>query len=68
MGSNRCRKIQLLSIAHPIVGIKISGTKGALRDGTHLRPSGEEKAKLGLIFVFCKLWVEKPSFVLCKEQ
>ena len=31
-------------------------------------PSGEEKAKLGLTFVLCKLWVEKPSFVLCKEQ
>ena len=30
-------------------------------------PSGEEKARLGLIFVFCKFWVEEPSFVLCKE-
>ena len=30
-------------------------------------PSGEERTRLGLIFVLCKLWVEKPSFVLCKE-
>ena len=31
-------------------------------------PSGKEKTKLGLTFVLCKFWVEKPSFVLCKEQ
>ena len=37
MGSNPCRKIQLLGIAHPVVGIKISGTEGAPGDGKHLR-------------------------------
>ena len=37
MGSNPCRKIQLLGIAHPIVGITILGTEGAPRDGTHPR-------------------------------
>ena len=38
MGSNPCRKIELLGIAHPVVGITISGTKGIPGDGTHLRP------------------------------
>ena len=37
MGSNPCRKTQLLGIAHPIMGITISGTEGALGDETHLR-------------------------------
>ena len=37
MGSNPCRKIQLLGVAHPVVGITISGTKGALGNGTHPR-------------------------------
>ena len=38
MGSNPSRKIQLLGIAHPIVGVTISGTEGLPRDGIHLRP------------------------------
>ena len=38
MGSNPHRKIQLLGIAHPVVGITISGTEGLPGDGTHLRP------------------------------
>ena len=33
-----------------------------------LGPNGKEMAKLGLIFVLCKFCVEKPSFVMCKEQ
>ena len=37
MGSNLGRKIQLLGITHPVVGITISGTEGALGDGTHPR-------------------------------
>ena len=37
MGSNPRRKIQLLGIAHLVMGITISGTEGALRDGTHPR-------------------------------
>ena len=68
MGSNPCRKIQLLGIAHPVVGITVSGTEGAPGDGTLRGSSGEEKAKLGLTFILCKFWVEKPNFVLCKEQ
>ena len=38
VGSNPCRKIQLLGIAHPVVGITISGTEGTPGDGTHPRP------------------------------
>ena len=38
MGSNSCRIIQLLGIAHPVVGITISGTEGTPGDGMHLRP------------------------------
>ena len=38
MGSNPRRKIQLLGIAHPVVGITISGTEGLPGDGTHPRP------------------------------
>ena len=37
VGSNPCKKIQLLGIAHPVVGIKILGIKGAPGDGTHPR-------------------------------
>ena len=35
MGSNSCRIILLLGIAHPIEGKIISGTEGSPRDGTH---------------------------------
>ena len=38
MGSNQCRKIQLLGIAHPVVGITISGIEGLPGDGMHSRP------------------------------
>ena len=37
MGSNPCRKIPLLGVAHPVEGKTISGTEGAPGDGTHPR-------------------------------
>ena len=37
-GSSSCRKIQLLGIAHPILGISISGAGGMTGDKTHPRP------------------------------
>ena len=46
VGSNPCRRIQLPVIAHPIVGINISGTEGAPRDGTHLRHSRRRNGKI----------------------
>ena len=38
MGSNPCRKIQLLGIAHPIVGITISSVRGTIGDEAHPGP------------------------------
>ena len=35
MRSNPCRKIQLLGIAHPVVGITISGVEGKTGDEAH---------------------------------
>ena len=36
MGSNSCKIIQLLGIAHPVKGkLIILGTKGSPGDGTH---------------------------------
>ena len=37
MGSNSCRIIPLLGIAHPIEGKIISGIEGSLGFGTHLK-------------------------------
>ena len=38
MGSNSCRIIPLLGIAHPVEEKIISGTEGSLGDGTYSRP------------------------------
>ena len=38
MGSNPCRKIQLLGISYLVVGKQVSGTGGASGDEAHLRP------------------------------
>ena len=38
MGSNPCRKIQLLGIAHPFVGITIVGARGITGDEAHPGP------------------------------
>ena len=37
MGSNPCRKIPLLGIAHSVEGKIISGTEGSPGDGTRSR-------------------------------
>ena len=37
MGSNPCRIIPLLGIAHPVEGKFVSGTEGSFGDGTHPR-------------------------------
>ena len=38
MGSNPCRIIPLLGIAHPVEGKTISGIEDTPGDGTHPRP------------------------------
>ena len=67
MGSNPCRKIQLLGIAHPFVGKSFQVLE--VRKGTKLIRdlSGGGKAKFGFVLYFVKIWVENPDFVLCKE-
>ena len=55
MGSNLCRKIQLLGISHPVVGITISGIGGTTGDEAHPQdPSCERKGSIWPCFVFCK--------------
>ena len=58
MESNSCRKIQLLGIAHPVVGkqfpvLEVYRATKLIRD-----LSGEGKARFGLVFVLCKFWVK----------
>ena len=54
MGSNPYRKIKLLAIAHPIMGITIQVLKVHLGMGCIRGLRGEEMDRFGLIFVFCK--------------
>ena len=60
MGSNPCRIIPLLGIAHPVEGKTISGTEEAPDDGMHLSLRGEEMAICGLIMYFVKIWAKDP--------
>ena len=64
MGSNPCREIQLLGIAHSVVGktFQVPEVRRATKFIRGLR--GGVKARLGLIFVSCKSWVENP-FLYC---
>ena len=57
MGSNPCRIIPLLGIAHPVEGKIISGTEGSPGDGTHPRA-----AICGLVMYFCKNLGKRPTF------
>ena len=62
MGSNTCRRIQLLGIAHPVEGKLFQELKAhhgmervrGLRD--------EEMAICGLILYFCKKLGKRPNF------
>ena len=58
-------KIQLLGIAHLVVGKKFRYWRHAklIRD-----LSGEGNAIFGFILYFVKIWVENQVYVLCKEQ
>ena len=38
MGSNPCKRIQLLGIVHPVVEITISGAEGIASNEAHLGP------------------------------
>ena len=66
MGSNPCRIIQLLGIAHPVEGKLFQVLKvhlgmehiGGLRD--------EEMAIYGFVMYFVKIWVKYPVLDNCK--
>ena len=66
MGSNPCRKIQLLGIAHFVLGKYFQALK-VHRGMDHIQDlSGEEKARFGFV-LFCKFRVENPV-LLCKKN
>ena len=63
MGSNPCRKIQLLGIAHPVVGITISGTEDIPRwDASEALEA--KKWPDWPYSIFCKLWVKDLVFIV----
>ena len=69
MGSNPCRKIQLLGIVHPVMGKKKIQVLEVHRRMKLIRDlSGGGKANLALFSIFVKIWVENPAYVLCKER
>ena len=53
MGSNPCRKFQLLDIAHPVVGKQFQVLE-VYRAKLIQDLSGEGKAIFGLVFLLCK--------------
>ena len=64
MGSNPCRIIPLLGIAHPVEGKIILGTEGSSRDGTHSRSWRRRNGHVCPCYVFffsfffVKIWVK----------
>ena len=62
MGSNTCRRIQLLGIAHPVEGKlfqELKAHKGMERiQGVR----DEEMAICGLVMYFCKNMGKRPNF------
>ena len=62
MGSNPCRIIPLLGIAHPAEGKIISGTEVHLGMGCIRGLRDEEMAICGLVIYFCKNLGKRPNF------
>ena len=66
MGSNPCRIIPLLGIAHPVEGKLFQVPKVHLGMG-HIRGlRDEELAIYGLVMYFVKIWVKDLVFDNCK--
>ena len=62
MGSNTCRRIQLLGIAHPVEG-KLFQELKAHQGMERIRGvRDEEMAICGLIMYFCKNLGKRPNF------
>ena len=67
MWSSPCRRIPLLSIAHPVEGKFFSGAEGLPGDGIHPGLNGKE-GKIMAFFVFCKILDSYPVFCYVKEK
>ena len=62
MGSNPCRIIPLLGIAHPVEGKLFQVLKVHLGMGRIRGLGDEEMAICGLVMYFCKNLGKRPSF------
>ena len=62
MGSNPCRKIPLLGIAHPVEGKLFQVLKVHLGMGLIRGLRDEEMAICGFVMYFCKTLGKRPSF------
>ena len=60
MGSNPCRRLSLLGIAHPIEGKLFQVPKVHLGMGRIRGLRDEEMAIYGLVMYFVKIWVKDP--------
>ena len=63
MRSNPYRRMQKLGLAHPVVGITISGTEKYIRGWD--ASEAKKWLDLTLFLYFVKIWVEDPVFVIC---
>ena len=66
MGSNPCRIIPLLGIAHPVEGKLFQVPKVHLGMGRIQGLRDEELAIYGLVMYFVKIWVKDLVFDNCK--
>ena len=66
MGSNPCRIIQLLGIAHPVEGTLFQIPKIYLGMGSIRCLRDEEMAIYGLVMYFVKIWVKDPVLDNCE--
>ena len=66
MGSNPCRRVSLLGIAHPVEGKLFHVPKVHLGMGCIRGLRDKEMAIYGLIMYFVKIWVKDPVLDNCK--
>ena len=66
MGSNPCRIIPLLGIAHPVEGKLFQVPKVHLGMGRIRGVRDEEIDIYGLVMYFVKIWVKNPVLDNCK--
>ena len=66
MGSNPCRRLSLLGIAHPVKGKLFQVPKVYLGIGRIQGLRDEEMAIYGLVMYFVKIWVKDLVLDNCK--